>query len=345
MAISNLDSAPLAGVAVQAQPVRSKALTQILSPVAGDMRAVDALIHTRLSSEVALINEIGGYIVAAGGKRLRPALVLLVARALGARDALPHLLAVVIEFIHTATLLHDDVVDHSDRRRGRKTANAVWGNAGAVLSGDFLYSRSFQLMVEADRMAIMRVMADTTNAIAEGEVLQLMNCNDPDVTEARYLRVIELKTAQLFQAAAAVGAIAADAPESVLRRIAGFGHAFGMAYQLIDDLLDYTADPETSGKNLGSDLGEGKPTLPLLYAMRHGNAAQAALIRDAIANGRVERIGEVLDAVEATGAIPHTRALAWRYSESAVEALQSLPDTPYRTALIELVRFCAGRDS
>jgi octaprenyl-diphosphate synthase len=319
-------------------------LKEILAPIAGDMTVVDGLIRKRLSSEVVLINEIGNYIIGAGGKRLRPALVLLAARALGARGELPNLLAVVIEFIHTATLLHDDVVDQSDRRRGRKTANAVWGNAGAVLSGDFLYSRSFQLMVEADRMPVMRVMADTTNAIAEGEVLQLLNCNDPDVTEARYLRVIELKTARLFQAAAAVGAIAADAPEAFCAQLAQFGHSFGMAYQLIDDLLDYTADPEVSGKNIGGDLAEGKPTLPLLYAMQHGTAAQSALIRDAISNGRVERIKEVLETVEATDAIPYTRALAEQYSASALEALNGLPDSPYRTAMVELVRFSVKRD-
>lgn len=323
---------------------RSKELKQILAPIAADMQAVDGLIRTRLASEVALINEIGGYIITAGGKRLRPALVLLAARALGASDALPNLLAVVIEFIHTATLLHDDVVDHSDRRRGRKTANAVWGNSGAVLSGDFLYSRSFQLMVEAERMPVMRVMADCTNAIAEGEVLQLMNCNDPDVTEARYLRVIELKTARLFSAAARIGAIAAGADEATQARLERFGHDFGMTYQLVDDLLDYTADPEVSGKNLGGDLAEGKPTLPLLHAMRHGTPAQTALIRDAIANGRVEKIKEVLEAVEASGAIPYSRALAERYSDSAITSLQGLPETPYKTALVDLVRFCIGRD-
>ncbi|GAC1620996.1 MAG: polyprenyl synthetase family protein [Nevskia sp.] len=308
------------------------------------MAVVDTLIRARLSSEVALINEIGGYIITAGGKRLRPALVLLAARALGATGQLPNLLAVVIEFIHTATLLHDDVVDHSDRRRGQKTANAVWGNSGAVLSGDFLYSRSFQLMVEADRMPIMRVMADTTNAIAEGEVLQLMNCNDPDVTELRYLRVIELKTARLFAAAASIGAIAAGADAAAQARMERFGHDFGMTYQLVDDLLDYTADPDVSGKNLGGDLAEGKPTLPLLHAMRHGTPVQTALIRDAIANGRAEKIAEVLAAVEASGAIPYTRALAGKYSDSAITALHGLPDTPYRTALVELVRFCVSRD-
>ncbi len=324
---------------------RSAELLAILSPIADDLTAVDALIRLRLSSEVPLINEIGGYIIQAGGKRLRPALLLLMARALGAKGELPHLLAVVIEFIHTATLLHDDVVDHSDRRRGRQTANAVWGNAGAVLSGDFLYSRSFQLMVESRRMGVMQVMADTTNAIAEGEVLQLMNCNDPDITEARYLRVIELKTAQLFRAAAALGAIGADAGDATQAAFAHFGHDFGMTYQLIDDLLDYTADPEVSGKNLGTDLAEGKPTLPLLVAMRNGSAAQTAMIREAIANGRVDRIKEVLETVEATGAIPYTRALAERYSHSASTTLQGLPETPYRQALLELVDFCLQRES
>ena len=324
---------------------RSAELAALLAPVDEDMHAVDALIRRRLASEVPLINEIGGYIIAAGGKRLRPALLLLIARALGAKGELPNLLAVVIEFIHTATLLHDDVVDHSDRRRGRKTANAVWGNAGAVLSGDFLYSRSFQLMVESDRLAVMRTMADTTNAIAEGEVLQLMNCNDPDITEARYLRVIELKTAQLFRAAATLGAIAADLPLEQQAIYGRFGHDFGMTYQLIDDLLDYTADPDVSGKNLGTDLAEGKPTLPLLYAMKNGSEAQRALIRDAIANGRVDRIDAVLETVEATGAIPYSRALPRPYSLSAIEALQGLPETRYKKALIDLVRFCLGRES
>jgi octaprenyl-diphosphate synthase len=320
-------------------------LKSVLAPVAGDMGRVDVLIRARLSSEVALINEISGYIVNSGGKRLRPALVLLSARALGAAGELPCLMAAVIEFIHTATLLHDDVVDHSERRRGNKTANAVWGNSGAVLSGDFLYSRSFQLMVEADRMAIMQVMADATNAISEGEVLQLMNCNDPEVNEARYLRVIELKTARLFQAAAEVGAIAADATAQQQAQMAVYGHALGMAYQLVDDLLDYTADPAVSGKNLGVDLAEGKPTLPLIYTMLHGTAEQGALLRDAIVQGRAEKLEEVLAAVEAAGAIPYTRALAERYSDSAVAALGGFPDSPYKQALLDLARFTIQRMS
>jgi len=351
LTITTLDSALPVGAAVAAAAyskrpaaIPSSDLKAILAPIVGDMAVVDTLIRKRLASEVVLINEIGTYIIGAGGKRLRPALVLLAARALGAQGESPNLLAVVIEFIHTATLLHDDVVDHSDRRRGRKTANAVWGNAGAVLSGDFLYSRSFQLMVEANRMPVMQVMADTTNAIAEGEVLQLLNCNDPDVNEARYLRVIELKTARLFQAAATVGALAAGASEAQCAQMAEFGHAFGMTYQLVDDLLDYTADPEVSGKNIGGDLAEGKPTLPLIYAMQNGTATQSALIRDAIVNGRVEKIKEVLETVEATGAIPYTRALAERYSAAALAALDGLPDTPYRKSMLELVEFSAQRD-
>ena len=318
-------------------------LKSVLAPVAGDMLRVDALIRARLSSEVALINEIGGYIVNAGGKRLRPAVVLMSARALGAQNDLPCLLAVVIEFIHTATLLHDDVVDHSERRRGLKTANAVWGNAGAVLSGDFLYSRSFQLMVEADSMAVMRVMANTTNAIAEGEVLQLMNCHDPAVTEQRYLRVIELKTARLFEAGAAIGAIAAGADSSAQTRMAEFGKALGMAYQLVDDVLDYSSDPDETGKNLGTDLAEGKPTLPLIHVLRHGTTTQQELVRDAIVHGRADRLHEVLAAVAATGAIPYTRALAERYSASALAALSELPESPYKTALQDLVRFAVSR--
>ena len=321
-------------------------LKTLLAPIADDMRGVDAVIRQRLSSEVALINEIGGYIVHAGGKRLRPALVLLAARALGSRDEnVPRLLAAVVEFIHTATLLHDDVVDHSDLRRGRKTANAVWGNAGAVLSGDFLYSRSFQMMVDAGRPAVMRVMADTTNAIAEGEVLQLMNQGDPDVDEARYLRVIELKTAVLFDAAAQLGAIAADVDAEQASRLGVYGHALGIAFQLIDDVLDYTADPAVSGKAVGNDLAEGKPTLPLIHAMRNGTEEESALVRDAIRTGRADQLDRILGIVERTGAIPYTRALAERHSAEARNAIRDFPPSPWREALIELTRFATSRSS
>lgn len=318
-------------------------LKTLLSPIADDMLGMDRIIRSRLSSEVALINEIGGYIVSAGGKRLRPALVLLAARALGAQGEEPRLLAAVMEFIHTATLLHDDVVDHSDLRRGRRTANAQWGNEAAVLSGDFLYSRSFQMMVDSGRMAIMRLMADTTNAIAEGEVLQLLNAGDPDVDEARYLRVIELKTAVLFSAAMQAGAIAADASPAQQQALGRYGHDLGMAFQLIDDVLDYTADPEVSGKAVGNDLAEGKPTLPLIYTMRAGNAEQAALVRSALSGAGVPELDPVLKAVEATGAIPYTRALAEAYSGSATSALGDLPDSPFKKTLIDLAAFALIR--
>ncbi|MES0873417.1 polyprenyl synthetase family protein [Sinimarinibacterium thermocellulolyticum] len=314
-------------------------LPDILEPVAGELKRVDATIRERLRSEVSLINDIGAHIVSAGGKRLRPALVLLSARALGCATDEPVLHAATIEFIHTATLLHDDVVDESALRRGMKTANAVWGNAGAVLAGDFVYSRSFQMMVDSGRMEVMRVMADTTNAIAEGEVLQLLNCGDPDVDEARYLRVIELKTARLFEGGCRLGAIAAEASASQQHAIARYGHHLGIAFQLIDDLLDYTADPAVSGKNLGTDLAEGKPTLPLIHAMKVGQPEQAERIRQAIRDGRIDRLDEVLEAVESTGAIPYTRALAERHSRDAVQALSDIPDSRYKSALLELTRF------
>jgi octaprenyl-diphosphate synthase len=318
-------------------------LEALLSPIAGDLQRVDAIIRERLASEVVLINQIGAHIVSAGRKRLRPALVLLAARALGCRTDQPALLAAVVEFIHTATLLHDDVVDHADRRRGRQTANAVWGNAGAVLSGDFLYSRSFQMMVDVSRMAVMRLMADTTNAIAEGEVLQLMNAGDPDVTEARYLRVIELKTARLFQAAAQLGAIAADADEAAQQRLARYGHELGMAFQIEDDLLDYQASPEETGKNLGTDLAEGKPTLPLIHALKNGSKQQAELIRTALRDGRIDQLAEVLAAVESTGGLAYSSALAARHGEAAIAALGGLPDSPCKDALAGIARFATQR--
>jgi octaprenyl-diphosphate synthase len=318
-------------------------LKTLLAPIAGDLARMDGIIRQRLASEVALIDQIGAHIVSAGGKRMRPAILLLVARALGCRTALPELLAAVIEFIHTATLLHDDVVDHADRRRGLKTANAVWGNAGAVLTGDFLYSRSFQMMVDSGRMEVMRVLADTTNAIAEGEVLQLMNCGDPDVTEARYLRVIELKTARLFEAAARLGAIAAGADEPTQRQAAAYGHALGMAFQVVDDLLDYQASPEESGKNLGTDLAEGKPTLPLIHALARGTPAQAGVIREALRDGKVERLAEVLVAVEQTGGITYSAALAAAHGDAAIAALGGFPDSPYKDALTGIARFATQR--
>lgn len=319
-------------------------LKAILAPIADDLRSVDDLIRRRLASQVAVINEMGNYIVDAGGKRMRPALLLLAARAYGCAGAEPHLLAAVIEFIHTSTLLHDDVVDESELRRGRKTANAIWGNAGAVLSGDFLYSRSFQMMVESGRMEVMRVLADATNAIAEGEVLQLMNIGDPEVSEERYLRVIELKTARLFQAAAQLGAICAEQPQQVQQQAATFGHWLGMAFQMVDDLLDYTADPEASGKNLGSDLAEGKPTLPLIHAMKHGSDSEAEMIRAAIREGQIERLADVLEVVESTQAIHYTAALAADHAAKARIAADGVPDSPYKQTMLALTRFAVERD-
>jgi octaprenyl-diphosphate synthase len=318
-------------------------LKKILAPIAADLEGTDTLIRAWLNSDVALINEIGRYIVSAGGKRLRPAVVLMSARALGGSGETPQLLAAIIEFIHTATLLHDDVVDSADRRRGRKTANAVWGNSGAVLSGDFLYSRSFQMMVKVGIPDVMQVMADTTNAIAEGEVLQLLNLGDPDVTEQRYFDVIERKTARLFQAAAQVGAIAAGTSPQVRESMARYGHDIGVAYQLIDDLLDYIADPETSGKNLGTDLAEGKPTLPLIRAALNGSTDQAKLIGCAIRDGHAERMADVLAAVEATDAIPYTRALAESHRDSAIAALGGIPESPFKEALRNLACFAVDR--
>lgn len=324
-------------------------LKALLQPIQADMQAVDGVIRARLSSEVALINELGGYIVNAGGKRMRPALLLLVARALGCGSERPPLLAAVVEFIHTATLLHDDVVDHSDLRRGRRTANAVWGNAPAVLSGDFLYSRSFQMMVEDGSVPVMRVIADTTNAVAEGEVLQLLNTRDPDVDEGRYLRVIELKTAVLFAAATRCGALCAtdgdsQAGQQTVEAAGRYGHDLGIAFQIIDDVLDYTASPEESGKAVGNDLAEGKPTLPLIHAMKTGTPAERALIQDAIRNGRMDRLTDVMETVERTRAIPYSRALAERYAASAAASLNGVfPESPFRTSLLQLARFAVER--
>jgi octaprenyl-diphosphate synthase len=314
-------------------------LKTLLAPVQPDMQRVDALIRDRLASEVALIDQIGAHIVSAGGKRLRPALVLLSAGALGAKGDGPALLAATIEFIHTATLLHDDVVDDSSLRRGRQTANALWGNEAAVLSGDFLYSRAFQMMVDAGHMPVMRVMADATNAIAEGEVLQLLNCGDPDVTVARYLRVIELKTARLFEAACRVGAIGAGAPDAVVDMMGRYGHYLGMAFQLVDDVLDYVADAAVSGKALGTDLAEGKPTLPLIHARDHSDAAGQALVRDAISNGGEGRLDDVLKLIESSEAIPYTRALADDYGRQAADAVQGLPESDHRSAMLALAQF------
>jgi len=304
--------------------------------MAEEMQQVDAVIRRRLASSVALIDQIANYIVSAGGKRIRPMLVLLFANALGFTGRERFELAATVEFIHTATLLHDDVVDESALRRGRRTANALFGNAASVLVGDFVYSRAFQMMVGAGRMRVLEVLADATNVIAEGEVLQLMNMHDPDVSVDDYLRVIRFKTAKLFEASARLGAVLADADPGVEEACAAYGRSLGTAFQLVDDLLDYEGATERLGKNVGDDLREGKPTLPLLIAMERGTAEQRALLRGAIEHGEVARLDEVIDIVRATGALEATREAARAEADKACKVLELLPATAYREALLDL---------
>lgn len=311
--------------------------------VADDMTAVNDLIYKRLQSDVALINELSNYIIHSGGKRLRPVLVLLSARAFGYQGKQHYNLAAIVEFIHTATLLHDDVVDASDRRRGQETANALWGNEAAVLVGDFLYSRAFQMMVDANRMRIMEILADATNTIAEGEVMQLLNCHDPDTTEQRYLDVIHCKTAKLFEAAAQLGAVICDASEEQQVAMARFGMHLGTAFQLVDDVLDYSASSDEMGKNVGDDLAEGKPTLPLIRAMRQGNNQQSELIRKAIEAGGRDNITEVMAAIESTDAIAYTARKAREEADLAIECLQVLTPSVYADALKTLADFSVSR--
>jgi octaprenyl-diphosphate synthase len=314
-----------------------------------DMAAVDALIRRRLASDVVLINQVAEYIVGAGGKRLRPMLLLLATGALGGRGGTgigedAHQLAAVVEFIHTATLLHDDVVDESDLRRGRKTANAVWGNAASVLVGDFLYSRSFQLMVELERMPVMQILADTTNRIAEGEVLQLLHVRNPDTDEAAYLRVIERKTAVLFAAATRLGALLADADERTCDALHDYGLNLGYAFQIADDVLDYASDAATLGKNLGDDLAEGKATLPLIHAIAHTDEATRARLRSAVETGDTAALPEVLAAIHATGGLDYSRGRAQEYAHAAERALDGLEENDYTLALRGLARYAVSRD-
>jgi len=304
---------------------------------------VDQVIRTRLHSEVLLINQVGEYIINSGGKRLRPALVVLSAEAFGYRGKYHHDLAAVVEFIHTATLLHDDVVDESALRRGRETANALFGNSASVLVGDFLYSRAFQMMVEVGEMRVMQTLADATNTIAEGEVLQLLNCHDADVDSANYMRVIHCKTAKLFEAAMRLGAILSHASAADEEAVASYGMHLGTAFQLVDDVLDYSADEAQTGKHLGDDLAEGKPTLPLIYAMQHGTPEQAAVVRGAIEQGDVEKFAEVLEIIQATGALEFTRQQALREAESASTAIAELAGSKYKQCLLELAHFAATR--
>lgn len=325
-------------------------LPPFLAPIASDMQAVDHLIRTRLHSDVALVNQIGEYIVGGGGKRLRPALLLLFAGALGYQQREPqgsrhHLLAAVVEFIHTATLLHDDVVDESTLRRGRGTANAMFGNAASVLVGDFLYSRAFQMMVDAGEMRIMQVLADATNTIAEGEVLQLMNCHDPDVDQARYLQVICYKTGKLFEAAARLGAILCGANADIEERSAAFGQRIGTAFQLIDDVLDYSGVTDDIGKNVGDDLREGKPTLPLIAVLERGSDDDKALVRAAIENGDASKFNDVMAAIHRTDALTTTRQMAENEAAQAAALISPFPDTPFKQALLTLAHFAVHRNN
>lgn len=311
--------------------------------VADDMGAVNNLIYKKLESSVALINQLSHYIVNSGGKRLRPLLVLLSARALNTRNRQHINLAAIIEFIHTATLLHDDVVDSSELRRGQDTANAIWGNEASVLVGDFLYSRAFEMMVEVQSMRVMDIMARATNTIAEGEVMQLLNSNDADTTEERYLKVIHCKTAKLFEAAAQVGAVINDCDADTERAMSRYGMHLGAAFQLVDDLLDYSASSLHIGKNIGDDLAAGKPTLPLIYAMRVGNEAQVDLIRRAIEDGGRNDIDAVIDTIESTGALAYTSRSAQKEAEKAVAAISGIPESPYKKALYGLAEFAIRR--
>ena len=307
------------------------------------MQAVDEVIRTRLHSDVALIRQVAEYIVQSGGKRLRPALVLFTAGAMGYKGTHHHELAAVVEFIHTASLLHDDVVDESDLRRGNRTANAIYGNAAAVFVGDFMYSRAFQMMVGVDSMHVMRVLADATNVIAEGEVLQLLNCHNADVVIDDYLRVIRYKTAKLFEAAARLGGVVAGADPETETRLAAFGMHLGTAFQLIDDVLDYSADEADTGKHLGDDLAEGKPTLPLIHVMQHGTPEQAALVRGAIEHGGRDDFAAVLAAIQDSGALAETLRYAQEEAKRAIEAISVLPPSNFKDALLQLSDFAVRR--
>ena len=308
-----------------------------------DMQAVDQVIHQRLSSDVALINQLSHYIVNSGGKRLRPLLAVLAAKIFNYQGDLHHLLAAIIEFIHTATLLHDDVVDESGLRRGNETANALFGNAASVLVGDFLYSRAFEMMVDIDDMRVMQILATTTNVIAEGEVMQLMNVHDAETSEEKYMEVIYCKTARLFEAATQLGAILCNREEKEVQAMAAYGRYLGTAFQLIDDVMDYSSNSEEMGKNVGDDLAEGKPTLPLIYAMQKGSAEQVALIKSAIEKGGYEKIDQVQMIIQLTDALSYTEEMAQKQAQLAIDALASLPDSEYKTLLENIARLSVRR--
>ncbi len=322
------------------QPFTLETLKAYTTP---DMQRVNEVIEHHLKSDVVLINQLSKHIIHSGGKRLRPMLVILTAQACGYKGKDDALLASIIEFIHTATLLHDDVVDESDMRRGQETASSIWGNEAAVLVGDYLYSRAFQLMVLADSLQIMNLMADTTNTIAQGEVLQLLHINDPDTTEDKYHAVIYNKTACLFEAACKIGAIINQSDEKTIKKLGQYGKFLGIAFQLVDDALDYEADSEKLGKNVGDDLAEGKPTLPLIYAMKHGSKQQAQLIRKAIERGGLDQIDEVTAAIHETGALRYTHNQAIVNAEKAKQSLKDLPDSKSKQALLFLADYAVER--
>ena len=327
----------------KAEPGSVAALEAIRELVRPDLEAVDHAIRAGLKSIVPLVDQVAEHIIAGGGKRLRPLLVVLAGRACGAAGRTHIQAAAFIEFIHTATLLHDDVVDMSALRRGRDTANEVFGNQASVLVGDFVYSRAFQMMAAVRSERVIEIMAEATNVIAEGEVLQLMNARDPDTTEQRYLEVIHRKTAKLFQAGAEVAAVVSGTERTVQLALARFGKHLGTAYQLVDDVLDYQSDPETRGKNLGDDLAEGKPTLPLIHALRVGDPTTVKLIRAAIEGGGREQLGAILHSIESTGGLQYTARLAQAEADQALAALSMLPETPFRLGLAALARFAIER--
>ena len=326
-------------------PLHVSAIDDVLSLAADDMKRVDELIRESLASDVDLVSTVASYIVMSGGKRLRPMLVLLAARALGYDGGAQYPAATIIEFIHTATLLHDDVVDSSERRRGQASANAVFGNQASVLVGDFLYSRAFQMMVDLDNMYIMQILADATNTIAAGEVLQLMNVHDPDTTETAYNDVIYRKTAKLFEAGTRIAAVIAGADTSTETSLSTYGRELGTAFQLVDDALDYDASADELGKNLGDDLTEGKPTLPLIVALRETKGPDQEFLRQAIIDGGADRLDRVRSVIESTGALQYTLARAQEAADKAIDALVEIPDSDHKQALIALADFSVKRRS
>jgi octaprenyl-diphosphate synthase len=327
------------------QPLENVTFDAVSNLARDDMEAVDRLISRSLESDVALVSQVSRYIVASGGKRLRPLIVLLAARAFGYEGEQHVRAAAIIEFIHTATLLHDDVVDSSSRRRGKDSANTVFGNQASVLVGDFLYSRAFQMMVDIGRMRVMQILADATNTIAAGEVLQLMNVHDPDTTEEAYRQVIYRKTARLFEAGSQIAAVLAERSEADEAALVEYGRNLGMAFQLVDDALDFDASPDELGKNLGDDLAEGKATLPLIYAMQHGSAAERELIRNAVLEGGLDDMESIQSIIESTGALQYTAARAQEAADVAINALSDIPGSDYKQALVAIAEFSVRRRS